>query len=849
MATANVSDNSQTSLWGSARGIFLGLVWSAVMLIVLGFWVRSKYEGAQKPLTYVFLLVGVAAVVLALWQAFTLWIKKEPAEAKIATLTQQRRIFSLAFMIAGLGLIVCAFLLGFGKKTGGSYGFLTDNIAESIGVLLFGLIALGNGYVLSRPFTIEGTPVSILMEKRPILKVLQIVLGALALASLAYLAWTNRANNAFLNWLPELIALLFMSVLCIACFLWLNTGEFDEFGMRVFVLIFGGAIGSLLFLYSAGRTMIWRVEIFQGGIAFWQGPDAWHGWLCLYLQVFALILMFVSFNLARTDIRTNVNLRRVLYGYNAIVQTLLLAEILVVTTIVVSNVYPFTYDWTKSRGAYTLAESTKNLISGLKQETNVIVLVPQNSNIYKDLHNLLDNCQALNTTKFKVKYFSPDNDPLEYEKLAKTFPKMLPESPMAGVGRGVLLVYGKIPEDDKQPAPPYTFVSDRKLQDFPRQGDKNAKLIFKGEAEIFKELKFLVQDKQKRKIYVLQGDDEPDLNNKDPQERAELRESFANVGIGLLVEKLGADNYDISGLSLSKQFGQKNPGIQIAKEGPDKKIEIPADCDTLVIAGASATFSPAGLEAIERYFDQRNGKLLVFLDVFVTDDYAKLKDSGLEALLRRFGVEVTDEFPLRFPTQMLPDARSLIALAPKKSEHALAREFSKNPILMKKTARVVKPVEQPGRFKAETILQLELSRASIYTLEKKTSVLASAQRYMVEIMRDQAKLEKAAQENPIPVAVAVSEGERPRMVVVGDTEFITNLDIARSPSAATNYSFVVSALEWMGERESIGALPKESPIFTLQADVNTWQMIYLPLWLMLLAMSGLGIGVWIVRRR
>ena len=72
----------------------------------------------------------------------------------------------------------------------------------------------------------------------------------------------------------------------------------------------------------------------------------------------------------------------------------------------------------------------------------------------------------------------------------------------------------------------------------------------------------------------------------------------------------------------------------------------------------------------------------------------------------------------------------------------------------------------------------------------------------------------------------------------------------RSRTAATSYSFIVSALEWMGERESnIGALPKEQLNYALPPDVNVWRMIALPGWLMLLTMTGLGIGVWIVRRR
>ena len=80
--------------------------------------------------------------------------------------------------------------------------------------------------------------------------------------------------------------------------------------------------------------------------------------------------------LAKADVRTNVTLRRVMYGYDAIVQLFLLLGMLFVLNIVVNALYPFNFDWTKNRGAYALSDRTKNLVSGLKQETNIVVLIP-----------------------------------------------------------------------------------------------------------------------------------------------------------------------------------------------------------------------------------------------------------------------------------------------------------------------------------------------------------------------------------------------------------------------------------------------------------------------------------------
>ena len=115
---------------------------------------------------------------------------------------------------------------------------------------------------------------------------------------------------------------------------------------------------------------------------------------------------------------------------------------------------------------------------------------------------------------------------------------------------------------------------------------------------------------------------------------------------------------------------------------------------------------------------------------------------------------------------------------------------------------------------------------------------------------------------PLPVAVAVSEklldpgsGKervKPRMIVFGDAEFISNLGLA-TDRKDTNYSFFVSALEWMADRDAafIGPRPKTTESFALEKTVAIdYSRIHLvPMWLMLLTVVGLGTGIWLVRRR
>ncbi len=832
----------------TARALVFGLAWGALMLIVLGFWMSSKNEAGTRILNTVLLLAASFSAALATWQAITLWFKQETPADKARTLAQQRRIFGNVLLVAGLAIIALAFYLGIGKKPDGSTGFIFDNLAESIGVVIFGIIALASGFVLTLPPQADESSMRSLVGMTPMLKLLQLIIGVVAIAGFCVIAYQTH-TGAYLGWIPELAALLFLSILCFACVIWLNTGEPDETGMRVFVLVFGGSLGLILFLYTVARAYLWRQDIFLGGIPSWQGANAWRFWLVAYLQIVALILMFVSFRFARTDIRSNVTLRRVMYGYDAILQGLLLVEVLAVVNVVIYALVPFTYDWTATRGAYALSDSSRNLIARLKKEMNVVVLMRQGDPIYKDLHNLLDNCSALNGAKFKVTYFSPEVNRQKFQQLSKTFPKISPEP--GAFAAGVLLVNGPIPENEDHNVP-YSFVAEDKISETKRRrgpGDKG-EVIFKGEAEIMKEVKFLVQDKKKHKVYVLQGDEEPDINNTDNRDRFDMRETFSSVGLGILVQRLQLDNYDISGLNFGKDLGLNVPNVVYAKEdGPGKKKSVPEDCRTLIVAGASRKLSQDALDAIEAYMD-RGGKMLVFFDVLVDPKDSKLRTSGMETLVKRFGVDVGDDFVLRFPRGVGDDVRDLFAFPARKTDNPLAREFSK-PILVRGSARVVRPAPAPGRYRADTILQFDLVPGQfVYMIEKKASVLSNPQKYMEELHQDKGKFVAALSKEPIPFAAAVSEtgpnGDKPAMVVFGDTEFITNRDMARFD---TNYAFVVSSIEWMAERESIGAQPKVKLQFAFGPDVNLPRMIFLPGWIMLLCLVSLGIAVWMVRRR
>src|SRR5262245_13950410 len=119
-------------------------------------------------------------------------------------------------------------------------------------------------------------------------------------------------------------------------------------------------------------------EVFSGGMKVWRE----NGWMLFRVAaalVGGLVLIFIGLQLARTWERTSTIMRRLMYGYNAILPSLLLILIVgLINLLPYSGVQPFSYaneaiDWTRA-GIHTLHPATKNLLAELKQPVKVYVL-------------------------------------------------------------------------------------------------------------------------------------------------------------------------------------------------------------------------------------------------------------------------------------------------------------------------------------------------------------------------------------------------------------------------------------------------------------------------------------------
>src|SRR5262249_31514427 len=133
--------------------------------------------------------------------------------------------------------------------------------------------------------------------------------------------------------------------------LWLKLYEGDEQDRlettRVLVLLAGGFAGLCTTLL--GIFVCWQV---WDTLVSWVNAEAGgeRKSLTLIAALFAFVsglaLMFASLQLARSEERSNPTLRRMFYGYNAVLSGILLLIILIVLNVFVSLRFPATVDFT-----------------------------------------------------------------------------------------------------------------------------------------------------------------------------------------------------------------------------------------------------------------------------------------------------------------------------------------------------------------------------------------------------------------------------------------------------------------------------------------------------------------------
>jgi len=293
-----------------------------------------------------------------------------------------------------------------------------------------------------------------------------------------------------------------------------------------------------------------------------------------------------------------MKLKKLRYGTNYIIMTLLLAAILAVINML-SYRHFLRADLTDNR-QYTISASTKKVLAGLDDVVNIKVyfsrkLPPYLTSLTDQINDLLDEYRTYAKGNLNIEFIDPASDPsLEQRMRFLGIPQVRlnviekDQAQFTNVYLGMAVLYG----DNKEVIPAVTDTSNFEY-------DLTSKILRVTSTEV-------------KTIGFLSGHGEPDLNK-------ELKN----------VQGLLQDHYSCRSIDTKK----------------DKSI--PADVAALVVA------SPKELTGREKYLiDQylmSGGRVLFFIDTIVMDERrlaATPLASPLLDLLEHYGVKLKNELVL-----------------------------------------------------------------------------------------------------------------------------------------------------------------------------------------------------------
>jgi hypothetical protein len=601
--------------------------------------------------------------------------------------------------------------------------------------------------------------------------------------------------------------------------------------IRLIVLIVGGLGGFSTALLGLALPLFQYSDKFSGGLQAWRENRVPLS-LCALAFLGGLVLMFLGLMQARAYERTSPALRRLLYGYNAVLGGLLLFSALALINILpYSPVWPLSLlakpiDMTNS-GEFTLKPSTVAMLGALNKPLKIYVLLTDRDNLDDQTAILLNQARSANGM-ISWETVSRDLSPDKWKELEKDY--KIP-------GGGMLLVYG---------TPPDVSTEHIKLNDLllvrPRP-DGTRQVTYNGEYALMGAITLLYEGKSRPVIYFTQGNGELEMHGLGVEDRSQA--------MTLFIEELSKGNYDLKPLPFDRKALEKSKTV-------------PDDAEVVVIAGPQTPLMPDAVETLRKYVQtpqgakNKKGKLIVLLDVVVDKEKKAMVQTNLEPLLREYGVEVGNNYvPMQTESGV---SRSVVAIANPGNKSPIGPAFTTRQsvtLFAFNMARTMQPGQGRGSAQADTLL---MTYPNAPTWAETDLVTPPA-----DIVR---ALEKRGEEpiyQRLSLGVTVTEpressdlplghpspDQTPRMVVIGNARWLA--DDSEPKLRARNVALLGSCLSWLRERPDIGPPPEppDRKTYTLKLpDTSSERRLeWLPGLLVLLGIATTGGGVWIVRRR
>ncbi len=451
-----------------------------------------------------------------------------------------------------------------------------------------------------------------------------------------------------------------------------------------------------------------------------------------------------------------------------------------------------------------LSPLSKRLLAGLTNEVRIIAYFSREEALYGDVRELLREYKAA-SPKISLELLDPIRDPPAAQDLKARFKLAANEKAFVlfeSQGKKKVIQQGELFDYDLQPLVSGTSKEVKRKD-------------FKGELLFTSAIYSLTAQRPAKAYFLLLGPSAPS-----PRDRESV------TGFAKFADLLRDSGVDWGVLDSTAQR------------------LIPEDCSLLVIPGPRLRPSDGVLEAIQRYLEN-GGRAMVLFDV-----YGRARETGLEDILRRFGVKVGFD--------VVEDPMSISL--DKKGQSVVVNEFGNHPI--------TKGLASGGEHAAT--LHMILPR-SIQPVSKSQGAADSAKVDVLfstsaeGISRDGGSLIARGSDGAslgevrtnISLAVAVERGGLPgvdaaragasRIVVTGDSLFACNQTI----DSAANWLFCAYSVNWLLDRSAllgeVGARPyREFHLSMTESDRN------LLTWIFLAGFPGvallLGFFVWLRRR-
>jgi hypothetical protein len=293
------------------------------------------------------------------------------------------------------------------------------------------------------------------------------------------------------------------------------------------------------------------------------------------------------------------------------------------------------------------------------------------------------------------------------------------------------------------------------------------------------------------------------------------------------------------GFSDAKQLLERD-NVAVGSWDSLGKGEVPADASVVIVAGPRTAFLEPETAALQKFL-ANGGRALILIDPVLPGAGAPPADLGLGAVLETYGLKSVDDIVID-PANAVPLVGPETVIANHYGTHPIVRPLSEQgiPILFPIARSIAKAEAKDAK----------IAPATSATMLAETTADGWGETGLTQLDA----VQKDAQDVPGPVTIAMAVGpadekkaeKNPRLVVVGNSRFLTNGSLAN----AGNSNLSLNAIHWLsGEEKLVGIAaktPEQASLSLTRSQVNrigVFAVAGMPL-----AAVILGVWVWFRRR-